>query len=383
MFMLLSRQVVKVVAVSAFVLANGNALRGQPVTTIPATAPAAGRAIEAVVVVEPAKVVRWGDLLRVRLHEGKLEVVCDPPLDIAGQLARGKAVEVELEDASDRFWRVKGIVSPARAAGQPAPAAAARKEIDFVATARARGRGGERPAPSTVMLMQGVFRLSGRWLRDEKVLDVSFVSYTDRPNVSLRVRELTRGRRLAAPLVLEANDIQQLRHDHPAEVRTYLDAMLGEIGGGSNPLRPQAGDVYRAFDNIPADSATLEQVTRLLEDLDALEPATREAASRRLERLGRAGVLAAARINRTDLSAEQALRLDAFIARNITIADAASARDDPLFLLDCLEDEDRAVRSAALEQLRRVTGRAIDFDIDAPASGRAAAADSLAKEFAP
>jgi hypothetical protein len=102
-----------------------------------------------------------------------------------------------------------------------------------------------------------------------------------------------------------------------------------------------------------------------------------------LDALGRPGVLAAARIDRTDLSGEQMLRIDAFVSRNSTLAAVDSARRDPLFLADCLSDEDRSVRAAALEQLRAVSNLAIEFDVDAPAAERVTAAAAVASQFFP
>jgi hypothetical protein len=180
-----------------------------------------------------------------------------------------------------------------------------------------------------------------------------------------------------AVLTMEAANVQKIRHERPVEVRTYLEPLLIELCGGRNPLRPQAGDVYRAFESIPADSGATERVQRIVDAFDALEPAVREAASTQLNQLGRADVLAAARIDRTQLSAEQSLRLDAFVARNSAMADIQAARRDRLFLIDCLEDEDSAVRAAALTALREVVGHEIDFDIDAPAEQRATDAQAL------
>ena len=110
------------------------------------------------------------------------------------------------------------------------------------------------PRLSRVMLMYRGFFLRGRWMRDDKSYQIDFHSYADKTNVTLQVRELTRGRR-GAVLSMEAADLQELRHERPAEVRMYLEPLLMEICGGRNPLRPGAGDVYRAFEAIPADSA--------------------------------------------------------------------------------------------------------------------------------
>jgi hypothetical protein len=151
--------------------------------------------------------------------------------------------------------------------------------------------------------------------------------------------------------------------------------------GGVDPLRPQTGDVYRAFPVIAPDSATFERVRRLVAQFDELEPAARDAASRQLNETGRAGVLAASRIDRADLSAEQALRLDAFVSRNSTRSDVSTVAREPLFLCDCLVDDDRAVRTAALERLREVAGRPVEFDLDGSPATRSDAATTLAGQL--
>jgi hypothetical protein len=384
------------------------------------------------VIIQPAARCAWGDLLSVAMRGGKLEVESNPPAAIAGQLTARRQIDVEVTDAADAYWRLQSVPQPggvlgAAAAGggvvvipggvririgqarevAPAPAPAPRPAggvggvvggaakgnvrggvgaawqvaFDFTATALGRTRATAEPRLSRVMLMGRGFYLRGRSTSDEKMYQIDFRSYADKTNVSLSVREMSRGRR-GAVMSMEAADLQHIRHERPVEVRTYLEPLLREICDGRNPLRPGAGDVYRAFESIPADSAALERVKRIVESFDALEPATRDAASAQLNQLGRAEVLAAVRIDRTELSAEQSSRLDAFVARNSTLADIAAARRDPLFLIDCLEDDDRAVRTAALLQLRQAGGgHEVEFDIDAPAEQRAAAAAGLIAQF--
>jgi hypothetical protein len=390
-------------------------------TTAPAaaTAPATSQPVRAVSVdgtlVQPMSRCTWGDLLHVAVRGGKLEFESHPPDAIAGYLRNRKQIDVEITDASDRYWRLQGV-APQQPVGPvgggaavilpggaririggaqarppaPAPPAAAAPpgaqadDVDFTANVLGRGRATDTPQVARLMLMHGTFQLRGRWIRrDGKTYQIDFRSYADRTNVTLQVRELLRGRR-AVVLSMEAGDLQQLRRERHEEVRKYLEPMLIEIcGGARNPLRPQAGDVYRMFESIPADSAALERVKRIVDSFDALEPVAREAASQQLNQLGRAEVLAAARLDRTELSAEQSLRLDAFVARHSAVSDIAAARRDPLFLIDCLEDDDRAVRAAALLQLRQTTGQPIEFDLDAPAEQRAIAAAALVTQFLP
>jgi hypothetical protein len=384
-----------------------------PVATNATTQPVRPISVDGTLV-QPVSRCTWGDLLHVAVRGGKLEVESHPPDAVAGYLRNRKQVDVEITDAADRYWRLQGVApqqpigpvgggavvlpggaririggaaarppAPAPAAAAAAPPGARADDIDFTANVLGRGRATDNPQVARLILMHGTFQVRGRWMRDGKIYQIDFRSYADRTNVTLQVRELLRGRR-AVVLSMEAGDLAQLRRDRHGEVRTYLEPMLIEIcGGARNPLRPQAGDVYRAFELIPADSAALERVKRIVDSFDALEPAAREAASQQLNQLGRAEVLAAARLDRTELSAEQSLRLDAFVARHSAVTDIAAGRRDPLFLIDCLEDDDRAVRAAALLQLRQAAGHAIEFDLDATPEQRADAAAALVAQFVP
>jgi hypothetical protein len=423
---LLSSRSIHLLLLAALTLSTsaavGVARAASTATTAPAaaTAPATSQPVRAVSVdgtlVQPMSRCTWGDLLHVAVRGGKLEVESHPPDAIAGYLRNRKQIDVEITDAADRYWRLQGVApqqpigpvgggaavilpggaririggaqarppAPAPALPAAAPPGAQADDVDFTANVLGRGRTTDTPQVARLMLMHGTFQLRGRWMRDGKIYQIDFRSYADRTNVTLQVRELLRGRR-AVVLSMEAGDLQQLRRDRHEEVRKYLEPMLIEIcgGGARNPLRPQAGDVYRVFESIPADSAALERVKRIVDSFDALEPVAREAASRQLNQLGRAEVLAAARLDRTELSAEQSLRLDAFVARHSAVTDIAAARRDALFLIDCLEDDDRAVRAAALLQLRQTTGQPIEFDLDAPADQRAGAAAALVTPFLP
>jgi hypothetical protein len=121
----------------------------------------------------------------------------------------------------------------------------------------------------------------------------------------------------------------------------------------------------------------------LLPQLEADDPADREAASGRLELLGNAGVLAAMRMDMSNLSAEQKARLLTFVSRHRhqPAATAAAQRRDPAFLIDCLESFDPAVRMVARAELEKVVGKSIKFDPTLPEEAVAAAADVVRKEI--
>ncbi|MEA2735142.1 MAG: hypothetical protein QOE14_1593, partial [Humisphaera sp.] len=75
-------------------------------TTNPGGAGAAGRAAAGA---QPVVKCAWGDLLRVAVHGGKLDVAIKPPPAIAADLMNRKSVDVDIEDAADKSWRLQGV----------------------------------------------------------------------------------------------------------------------------------------------------------------------------------------------------------------------------------------------------------------------------------
>lgn len=178
---------------------------------------------------------------------------------------------------------------------------------------------------------------------------------------------------------LIGQNIVELARAHPEAARDILRPMLAAFGGHSL-LRPGATDVYRVFGDIPADPNTVDKLQRdIMPHLDAADFDQRQAAAEALAKLGRLGVLAVLRTEREELSQEQIQRLDLFLARfaKLKLDDAAAARRDPDFLLDCLSDEDPRIRQAALNALGKLTGKAIAFDLKLPQDEAARAADRL------
>jgi hypothetical protein len=148
------------------------------------------------------------------------------------------------------------------------------------------------------------------------------------------------------------DDLAQVEARAPADVMArHLLPALRRLG----PARP-GSDVYRVFDQIPADPRAARQVRPVLARLDADDPATRDAASRRLRAMGRAATLACLRMDSRSLSPEQRTRLAAHYDADgwVHVSDVEAARHDPVFLTACLADEDPAVRTAAANLLAAV-----------------------------
>jgi hypothetical protein len=194
----------------------------------------------------------------------------------------------------------------------------------------------------------------------------------------LALREVQRGRNVQV-LRLEAPSFLRLQAEHPEEVHQYLMPLLVRLGG-EQMLRPGGADVYRVFSELPVSPAVAAKVRELLPRLDSAVFSQRDAASRELAELGARGAQVVLKLDRAVLTFEQNDRLDAFLdtqRRRGIDGDPAAMRKDAAFLVDCLEDEDAAVRGAAKEALERALGRRVEFDVNADSGKRAAGAEEL------
>lgn len=149
-------------------------------------------------------------------------------------------------------------------------------------------------------------------------------------------------------VLIRSATARRLMVDHPIETRKYVVPALRVLNGGINPLAPAAGDVYRAFPDLPVDQDALQMIAKLAPDLASREPTIRDRASRELSSLGRRGVQAAMKFDASKLSPEAADRIEAFVRENtLDDRDDGSLRADSGFLLDCLHDPDPNVKTAA------------------------------------
>jgi len=183
-----------------------------------------------------------------------------------------------------------------------------------------------------------------------------------------------------------ASTLLGLYADDAAAVCQYLVPVL-RLLAGENPLRPGATDVYWMFPGIEPDAAALAAVRALLPRLGDASFAVRQSASVELASLGRAGVLASLRLLESEgaaLNYEQRHRLRAFLAahsRRDLSGVAPEGRARAALLLDCLEDEDAAVRRAAKAALESARGREIDLNPMLLPAGQFPAIEALRREI--
>lgn len=288
-----------------------------------------------------------------------------PPQPVSNSAGGGSSA-VLIEGTTDDRWFIEAAPDDKRADGSFAAFSAScddRMDDRYASLRLTLVSGGDSLA------IAGAGRAGDRWVL------VNYGQDAQSGNVRFTVQRPRR--RFPRPLhEFEAEDFFQLWNEHPAELRQYLLPLLREMCG-KNLVRPRAGDVYRAFATIPAAPDVVQKVAAFLPGLDAQGADERALTTQKIEALGPAGILAAVRFDRSELTPEQRGRLEALIQRASTQADPEAAARDPLFLADCLDDEDLRVRTAALDALRAVTGRQIAFDLSGDPIQRAKAAAAL------
>jgi hypothetical protein len=122
----------------------------------------------------------------------------------------------------------------------------------------------------------------------------------------------------------------------------------------------------------PEAAKLMSAVHDALPELDAIDFPRREAATALLRQMGPDVVSYLMQLDPADLTEEQRRRVAALIHghRRLSAKEAAALRRDPWFLLDCLDAESTAVRSAAVIALGQLAGRPISMDPLAPQSLR-------------
>jgi hypothetical protein len=362
------RGVVQLGAIALVLVAAASSSHGQ---TTPATSSATSAPVaESEAASSHPLPVRFGDVLRVELKDRRLNIVMTPPPTLDADMNAGRSIPVTITDSDDSDWRLSGSSGGRGADGSHARFAVA-PPYDMVP---------DRWSP---------LRLT-KVTRDERTLTITGVGRVARNTVTVNFTQeqplnavrltVNRSRRagLARPLHdFGGADLLTLWNEHQREVRMYLVPLLRTIQPRENLLRPRAGDVYRVFADIPADAEVIKRLAAMLPELESASPAAREAASRQIEALGGAGVLALLRMDRSEWTPEQSARLSGIVQDQSTLADPLAWRKDIYFLTDCLDDPDPAVRRSALSAARAIAGHDVDFDVDAAPEARLAASQDV------
>jgi hypothetical protein len=276
--------------------------------------------------------------------DGRLAVAFDPTPDWRAKLQPGRRVVAE--HSIDRgLWHLMAMVAAPAAAGPGAGERAMTAVLLAVDESPPVVDAPARLVRVTVTATHAQVRGVGR--HDGAATIVEYRARADGGEARLTVQIQGKG-----GLDVVGEGLLDLLAKRPQIVRQFLGPLLRDLTG-NDLLRPRPGDVYRAFDGIEPTQAEVAQLAAMLPRLNSPEPIERELAGERLQALGPGAVLAALRIDRTQLPPEVAARLQLFVRRNSLTdeLDAASALADVYFLRECLKDPDPRVRDAAREQL--------------------------------
>jgi hypothetical protein len=235
-----------------------------------------------------------------------------------------------------------------------------------------------------------------RWTKTAATLQITayggfksgvYVTNLTRSNTSLNlsVQEVGPANQVTARSLYSGKppaDLNTIRKEKPAEFERFVQPIL-ELTSLVGLLRNGPADAYRVFTELKPAKPIEDELIKVVLLLGSPDARKRQEAQKQLDRLGRPGLLAALRFDRSLLVPEESASLDAFIARNSLhrTEDPAVLRKDRHFLLECLTDEDREVRRVALAELRAVLRQDLAFDIDAAADQRQAAVEVLRKHL--
>jgi hypothetical protein len=301
---------------------------------------------------------RMSDLIRFSVVDGRLES------EWVGKSTNRQPKRMRIE-GSDATWLVNHIATTTGAFYSVSRFLFDGPEDDFwmVQFSTQEGLG------NTTLIAQG-----------GETCDLLSLAFTQAPTgLTLMLNERGVNRRR----MITVTDLDELRRKHPDEACRYFLPLLRSITG-QPILRPGAGDVYRVFTDIPADPAVTHRIDELLPALGSADPAERDRATAALSALGRPGALAALRYDTDLLLPEQRTRLQNLVTKQTVLGfeDPTKEAGDVNFLVECLEDEDLAVRTHAKALLEQVLGRKIEFDPAAPPDKRATVAAAIRVDLA-
>ncbi len=225
---------------------------------------------------------------------------------------------------------------------------------------------------------------------NESVMSITLIqsmqAHNDKPGMSLRVSGSESPGHEPVRIAVSAASLEKLLLQYPQETTRYLLPIMEDFRQVANLFAVDSRLAWQVFsDALKPDAETVQRIEKAIARLDAEAYANRDAASTELEKLGQAAASYLGRLDRSKLSAEQRSRIDQFLSswRPIDSEQARAFRHDVNFLLNCLYNDDPAVREQAIMQLRAVTGKPIPFERDWSAQQRAERVSILRSALAP
>lgn len=256
-----------------------------------------------------------------------------------------------------------------------------------------------RTLQTTLYTRPGYVELSRVARSSGELLSVTFTQKQVQPDapaeladerVSLRIRRVnTSTNKPEHDVQRTAPSFVQLVRSYPGDAAEHLGPILRTFHQETAVLGADLGMAWQVLaDVLPEDEEIAPTVDALVAQLDADDFRLREQALEGLRHLGGRAALLLLRLPRASLSAEQAARLDAFLADYRPLADleAAEKRSDPHFLLNCVAySPDPLIRVAAAEELKGhdPEGRLSDAAPRADERARISAVEAVRAELPP
>ncbi len=294
--------------------------------------------------IKPQATLNLKDLMKVTDENGRHQLRFEPSKEIEPMLRNGRTSVVEIQGSNfawkfsspNRIWneqRTEGIQSLELIAAADEMNASPQIALTRISI---------RP---DVAIVQAIIE------EDQKVLSV--IALLSENFVELSI---TPAGQVNSDRVLRAPSARLLLRDHPIETRNYLIPILQILASNSMVMQPAAGDVYRAFPDVPVDPIITEVLSKIIPDLADPDPKFRNRASRDLQLLGRRGVQSAMQIDLEKIPPEAADRMADYIREHTHDERPADLlRINSNFLLDCLADPDPNIRNAAGDAIKKIT----------------------------
>jgi hypothetical protein len=165
-----------------------------------------------------------------------------------------------------------------------------------------------------------------------------------------------------------ASSLDDLRQKYPREYELYLRPMFRALRQEQQVFAVNSRTAWQVVSDEWTPTPELKaKVEAILVKLNSENFSERDAAQKELRQVGEPAALYLNRRDREGLSAEQKARIDSFLLdySPLSADEVAKLGRNENFLLDCLLDDDAALRAAALKRLEQNLGHTIKIDLQA------------------
>jgi hypothetical protein len=319
--------------------------------------------------------LNWGDLVTVKQDGRVIQVIAAPSARAEKLVAGSRLALIELAD-SPFAWRLDTL-GRVWLEGRKEAAQALRAQVV----------GTETPIDETMrmqslVITQGTVEVAGRRAifpdpvnqPNKHVVRVAYITFAPTGQVTLIVQDHDPAQNNVANVLVrtQADNLYDLARAFDQTLRTEVRPLLAEMSLGEVSLGVGSADAYRVFANIEPTAVQRQQLEDLLPDLDSSDDEVVARTRQRLIDLGSGAVLAAARVDRSEMSFDQRERLDRFLRSRSVFSDvgAEALLGDRDFLLDSLAFPDPRVALAARARIKE------HFEVEVPDG---ASADEIEK----